>query len=120
MCPFEHIPCCKISWDTRIRTRKNRTKTCCVTITPYPNPKAFIAKSGAKVSKNMIRASFLAIFFIFHPLPNSHFFRKGLMRRMFDVSRLKAMTSSDMAIVTVVSTTKLRPAPFSHAPIMGR
>ena len=36
-------------WDTRIRTRKNRTKTCCVTITPYPNPKAFIAKSGAKV-----------------------------------------------------------------------
>ena len=36
-------------WDTRIRTRKNRTKTCCVTITPYPNPEAFIAKSGAKV-----------------------------------------------------------------------
>ena len=25
------------SWDTRTRTRKNRTRICCVTITPYPN-----------------------------------------------------------------------------------
>ena len=24
-------------WDTRIRTWKNRTRICCVTITPYPN-----------------------------------------------------------------------------------
>ena len=24
-------------WDTRTRTRKNRTRICCVTITPYPN-----------------------------------------------------------------------------------
>ena len=23
-------------WDTRTRTRKNRTRICCVTITPYP------------------------------------------------------------------------------------
>ena len=26
-----------VCWDTRIRTWKNRTRICCVTITPYPN-----------------------------------------------------------------------------------
>ena len=25
------------SWDTRIRTRNDRTRICSVTITPYPN-----------------------------------------------------------------------------------
>ena len=57
-----------IGWDTRIRTRKNRTKTCCVTITPYPNPEAFIAKSAAKVGKNYDILLFIIIFFTFTPL----------------------------------------------------
>ena len=48
--PLHHIPMqflkekassyferCSICWDTRIRTRNDRTRICSVTITPYPN-----------------------------------------------------------------------------------
>ena len=44
---------------------------------------------------------------IYQVLPNSHFFRNGLMRRMFEVIMLKPMTSRAKSTESVVSVIKL-------------
>lgn len=38
-----------ISWDTRTRTKNDRTRICCVTITPYPKKHPLTGFACAKV-----------------------------------------------------------------------
>ncbi len=40
-----------ICWDTRTRTKNDRTRICSVTITPYPNDAAIILIASAKVRR---------------------------------------------------------------------
>lgn len=38
------------SWDTRTRTKNDRTRICSVTITPYPNIEITITKLRCKIT----------------------------------------------------------------------
>ena len=72
-----------LGWDTRIRTRNDRTRICSVTITPYPNVFLFLQCyfliASAKVilfsEPTKFFSTFLSknvIFFIFTPFPSQN------------------------------------------------
>ena len=58
---ISYIPLC---WDTRTRTRNDRTRICSVTITPYPNKNRFHLYTGHAVSFNKKRCSQKNIFLV--------------------------------------------------------
>ena len=72
-----------LGWDTRIRTRNDRTRICSVTITPYPNVflllQCYFLIASAKVilfsEPTKFFSTFLSknvIFFIFTPFPSQN------------------------------------------------
>ena len=72
-----------LGWDTRIRTRNDRTRICSVTITPYPNVflllQCHFLIASAKVilfsEPTKFFSTFLSknvIFFIFTPFPSQN------------------------------------------------
>lgn len=68
-------------------------------------------------------AEFMYVSNLFHHAnysrPNSHFLNIGLMRRMFDVTMQKPITSIPMKMESVVSMTKLWGNDLKKSPIAG-